>query len=236
MTRRYVLLAAASIAMLAACSSSDGQTRVSGPDPITAPSITSTPATTQPAPAAAPATQATTEAVANTSTEPAPAITTLDPMPTTTLDPIAEIEAAVKQSRLHLEDAYTASVADPANPDLRASYQGFYTRQAFVPREEFLDNMIRDGTSVRLSTAVVKRITFPGFFKLVDDHTAIVRICRVDSDVLRLNPKGELPEVIVDDRIVATLTDSRFEFADGRWLLAGGEQISRLENSTSCDG
>ena len=232
MTRRYVLLAAASIALLAACSGSDGQARVSGPDPITA--ITSAPDTIQPEPAAAPA-PATTEAVATPSTAPAPTTTT-EPAPTTTLDPIAEIEAAVQQARLDLEDAYTASVADPANPDFRAAYQGFYTGQAFVPRKEFLDNMVSDGTSVRLSTAVVKTITFPGFFELMDDHTAILRICRVDSDVLRLTPEGEWPEVIVDDRIVATLTDSRFEFSAGRWLLAGGEQISRLKDSSSCDG
>ncbi|MFT4867348.1 MAG: hypothetical protein ACI8RE_003550 [Ilumatobacter sp.] len=233
MTRRYILLAAASIALLAACSGSDGQVHVSGPDPVTAPSITSAPDTTQPEPA--PTSPATTESLVAAGPSPAPTSTT-GPTPTTPLDPIAEIEAAVKQARLDLEDAYFASVADPANPVFRAAYQGFYTGQAFVPREEFLDNMISDGMSVRLSTAVVKTITFPGFFELIDDHTAILRICRVDSDVLRLTPEGEWPEVIVDDRIVATLTDSRFEFSAGRWLLAGGEQISRLKDSSSCDG
>ena len=115
MTRRYVLLAAASIALLAACSGSDGQARVSGPDPITA--ITSAPDTIQPEPAAAPApAPATTEAVATPSTAPAPTTTT-EPAPTTTLDPIAEIEAAVsrdfaagEQALLEaLKTAYTQS-------------------------------------------------------------------------------------------------------------------------------
>ena len=40
MTRTDALIAVASIAMLAACSGSDGLARVSGPDPVTAPSIT----------------------------------------------------------------------------------------------------------------------------------------------------------------------------------------------------
>jgi hypothetical protein len=232
MTRRYVLLAAASIALLAACSGSDGQARVTVTTPVTA--ITSAPDTTQPEPSPAP-TPATIETVANTGTAPAPATTTR-PTPTTTLDPIAEIEAAVQQARLDLEDAYTASIAEPAAPELRAVYQGFYTEEAFVPREEFLDDMISDGTSGRPSTVVPKTITFPGHFELVNDQTAILRVCRVDSDVLRLTPENGSPEIIVDDRVVATLTDSRFELVDGRWLLAGGDRIRRIQDSNSCDG
>ena len=221
MTRRYVILAATSIALLAACSGSDGQVRVSGPDPVTAPSIAGAPDTTQPDPA----TPATTEPVATTSTAPAP-----------TLGPIAEIEAAVQQARLNLEDAYTASIAEPAAPELRAVYKGFYTEEAFVPRGEFLDDMISDGTSGRPSTVVPKTITFPGHFELINDRTAILRVCRVDSDVLRLTPENGLPEIIVDDRVVATLTDSRFELVDGHWLLAGGDRIRRIQDSDSCDG
>ncbi len=221
MTRRYVILAATSIALLAACSGSDGQVRVSGPDPVTAPSIADAPDTTQPDPA----TPATTEPVATTSTAPAP-----------TLGPIAEIEAAVQQARLNLEDAYTASIAEPAAPELRAVYKGFYTEEAFVPRGEFLDDMISDGTSGRPSTVVPKTITFPGHFELINDRTAILRVCRVDSDVLRLTPENGLPEIIVDDRVVATLTDSRFELVDGHWLLAGGDRIRRIQDSDSCDG
>ena len=221
MTRRYVILAATSIALLAACSGSDGQVRVSGPDPVTVASIAGAPDTTQPDPA----TPATTEPVATTSTAPAP-----------TLGPIAEIEAAVQQARLNLEDAYTASIAEPAAPELRAVYKGFYTEEAFVPRGEFLDDMISDGTSGRPSTVVPKTITFPGHFELINDRTAILRVCRVDSDVLRLTPENGLPEIIVDDRVVATLTDSRFELVDGHWLLAGGDRIRRIQDSDSCDG
>ena len=221
MTRRHVILAATSIALLAACSGSDGQVRVTGPDPVTAPSITSAPDTTQPDPT----TPSTTEPVATTSTTPAP-----------TLGPIAEIEAAVQQARLNLEDAYTASIAEPAAPELRAVYKGFYTEEAFVPRGELLDDMISDGTSGRPSTVVPKTITFPGHFELINDRTAILRVCRVDSDVLRLTPENGLPEIIVDDRVVATLTDSRFELVDGHWLLAGGDRIRRIQDSDSCDG
>ncbi|MGZ0192632.1 MAG: hypothetical protein ACKVG5_09890 [Acidimicrobiales bacterium] len=104
MTRRYVLLAAASMTMLAACSGSDDQVRVAGPDPVTAPSITSTPDTAQVDPA--PATPATTDSAPSPATEPAP---------TTMLDPLAEIEAAVQQARLNLEDAYFAAASDPGN-------------------------------------------------------------------------------------------------------------------------
>jgi hypothetical protein len=225
MTRRYVFIAAASMAMLVACSGSDDQVRVSGPDPVTAPSITRTPDTTQPAPA--PTTPAITETVTATA---------LGPTTSTAIDPIAEIEAAVQQARLNLEDAYTASIAEPAALGLRAVYQGFYTAEAFIPRETFLDEMISDGTTVRPSTVVPKTITFPGHFVLINDQTAILRVCRVDSDVLRLTPESGLPEIIVDDRVVATLTDSRFELVDGRWLLAGGDRIRRIQDSNTCDG
>lgn len=90
--------------MLAACSGSDDQVRVAGPDPVTAPSITSTPDTAQVDPA--PATPATTDSAPSPATEPAP---------TTMLDPLAEIEAAVQQARLSLEDAYFAAASDPGN-------------------------------------------------------------------------------------------------------------------------
>ena len=97
MTRRYVLLAAASIAMLAACSGSDGQARVTVTTPVTA--ITSAPDTTQPEPSPAP-TPATIETVANTGTAPAP---TTEPAPAPSA--AARLRAAYRRGTAHARNA-----------------------------------------------------------------------------------------------------------------------------------
>ena len=224
MTRRYVLLAAASMTMLAACSGSDDQVRVAGPDPVTAPSITSTPDTAQVDPA--PATPATTDSA------PAPAT---EPAPTTTLDPLAEIEAAVKQARLDLEDAYFAAASDPGNQELRDEFRTFYSPEAFGPLEEFLDSLLADGATLRMSSDVPKSITFPGGFELLGPLEAKLRICRVDSDVVRFSaPDGE-SEVIVDDRVVATLTDVLLALVQEQWIVTGGDRIMQWQERDSCD-
>jgi hypothetical protein len=230
MTRRYVLLAVASIAMLAACSASDGQARVTGPTPVTA--ITSAPDTIQPKPG--PTTPTTTEAVVTASAAPRPATTT-EPTTTTTLDPIDEIEAAVQQARLDLEDAYFAAAGDPGNEELRDEFRTFYSPEAFGPLEDFLDNLLADGATLRMSSGVPKSITFPGGFELLGPLEAKLRICRVDSDVVRISaPDGE-SEVIVDDRVVATLTDVLLALVQGQWIVTGGDRIMQWQERDSCD-
>jgi hypothetical protein len=232
MTRRYILLAAASIALLAACSGSDGQVHVSGPDPVTAPSITSAPDTTQPEPA--PTSPATTESLVAAGPSPAPTSTT-GPTPTTPLDPIAEIEAAVKQARLDGESAYFAAAADPTNEALRDTYRQFYGDKAFVGREAFLDMLVEEGTNLRSSTGAPKSITFPVALELTSSTTATLRECRVDTDVIRIPSSGELPEIIVDDRVVATLSDVHYELVEERWILRGGERLGQWQQRATCD-
>jgi hypothetical protein len=226
MTRRYVFIAAASMAMLAACSGSDDQVRVSGPDPVTAPSITSTPDTTQ----LDPTTPAIIEPVATTALDPAASTA-----PAPALDPIAEIEAAVQQARLDLEDAYFAVASDPGNQELRDKFRTFYSPKAFGPLEDFLDNLLADGATLRMSSGVPKSITFPGDFELLGPLEAKLRICRVDSDVVRiLAPDGE-SEVIVDDRVVATLTDVLLALVQEQWIVTGGDRIMQWQERDSCD-
>jgi len=229
MTRTSALLAVASIALLAACSGSDGQARVSGPDPVTAPSITSTPDTPEPEPEPDPTTPATTETVATTNTP------TTAPAPTTTLDPIAEIEAAVQQARLDLEDAYFAAASDPGNQELREKFRTFYSPEAFGPLEDFLDNLLADGATLRMSSGVPKSITFPGEFELLGPLEAKLRICRVDSDVVRIPAPDGGSEVIVDDRVVATLTDVLLALVQEQWIVTGGDRIMQWQERDSCD-
>lgn len=210
--------------MLAACSGSDDQVRVAGPDPVTAPSITSTPDTAQVDPA--PATPATTDSAPSPATEPAP---------TTMLDPLAEIEAAVQQARLNLEDAYFDAASDPGNQELRDKFRTFYSPEAFEPLEDFLDNLLADGATLRMSSGIPKSITFPGGFELLGPLDAKLRICRVDSDVVRiLAPDGE-SEVIVDDRVVATLTDVLLALVQEQWIVTGGDRIMQWQERDSCD-
>lgn len=224
MTRTYALIAAASMAMLAACSGSDGQVRVSGPDPVTAPSITSTPDTTQPEPDST-----TPETVATTN------ITTTTPAPTTTLDPIAEIEAAVQQARLDLEDAYFAAASNPSNQELREDFRAFYSPEAFGPLEDFLDDLLADGATLRMSSDIPKSITFPGEFELLGPLEARLRICRIDSDVVRIPATDGGSEVVVDDRVVATLTDVILALVEEQWVVTGGDRIMQWQERDSCD-
>jgi hypothetical protein len=224
MTRRYVFIAAASMAMLVACSGSDDQVRVSGPDPVTAPSITRTPDTTQPAPA--PTTPAITETVTATA---------LGPTTSTAIDPIAEIEAAVQQARLNLEDAYFAAASDPGNQELRSKFRTFYSPEAFEPLEEFLDNLLADGATLRAGSGIPKSITFPGEFELLGPLEAKLRICRVDSDVVRISAPDGGSEVVVDDRVVATLTDVLLALVQEQWIVTGGDRIMQWQDRDSCD-
>jgi hypothetical protein len=226
MTRTDALIAVASIAMLAACSGSDGLARVSGPDPVTAPSITSTPDTTQSEPE--PASPATTDSSPTTNTATTPTATIAP-------DSIAEIEAAVQQARLDLEDAYFAAASDPGNQQLRQEFRTFYSPEAFGPLEDFLDDLLADGTTLRMSSDVPKSITFPGDFEFLGPKEARLRICRVDSDVVRIPPTNGRAEVIVDDRVVATLTDVLLALVEEKWIVTGGDRIMQWQERDSCD-
>jgi hypothetical protein len=237
MTRRYVLLAAASIAMLAACSSSDGQTRVSGPDPITAPSITSTPATTQPAPAAAPATQATTEAVANTSTEPAPAITTLDPMPTTTLDPIAELEAAVSRDFAAGEQALLEAYAEPNEVQALALLEQHHVGVVFDRVLNALFELQDQGLRVKPNPDVPQVAILVSGVKFIgtENDRVLATTCRVDAAIVFIpGQQGDVDDIVVNDTIRRTVAENEFVLINGIWKLSSGNEVSNQVCETSC--
>ena len=86
-----------------------------------------------------------------------------------------------------------------------------------------------------MSSDVPKSITFPGGFELLGPLEAKLRICRVDSDVVRISaPDGE-SEVIVDDRVVSTLTDVLLALVQEQWIVTGGDRIMQWQERDSCD-
>jgi hypothetical protein len=227
MTRRYVLLAAASMTMLAACSGSDDQVRVAGPDPVTAPSITSTPDTAQVDPA--PATPATTDSA------PAPAT---EPAPTTTLDPLAEIEAAVKQARLDGQAAFGAAEADPTDQRARDVLASFQTGARLSAAVADLDELAANGLAVRPGEPDLSRIVFPKGVVLPDgvaSREAFLEECRVNSDVLyTIAQKNEQIEAVVDDQVFSYLSNVRYVWEDKQWKHESGERLKRIAGSDAC--
>ena len=227
MTRRYVLLAAASMTMLAACSGSDDQVRVAGPDPVTAPSITSTPDTAQVDPA--PATPATTDSA------PAPAT---EPAPITTLDPLAEIEAAVKQARLDGQAAFGAAEADPTDQRARDVLASFQTGARLSAAVADLDELAANGLAVRPGKPDLSRIVVPKGVVLPDgvaSREAFLEECRVNSDVLyTIAQKNEQIEAVVDDQVFSYLSNVRYVWEDNQWKHESGERLKRIAGSDAC--
>ena len=221
MIRRSAALVIAVTLATAACASDDATPATTATDPAT-----TTPATDAPDTTPAPTTSTSSTAAPTTTTTVAP---------TTTLDPIAEIEAAVKQARLDLEDAYFAAASDPANAALRDAYRSAFADGNFANRKEFLDRLVRDGTSLRASSITPKTIDFPEPVEVISGQEVVIAVCRTDSDVIRIPATESSPEIIVDDRTITTLTLTRFMLEEERWVNAGAELIGEWNGATACD-
>ena len=224
MSRRFVVLAAVVLAGVSACSGSDAATD-------TAPPASSTDSTV-PDTTAAPTTA---QSTSTTSTTTSTVVATTSTAPTTTVDPLAQIEADVKQARLDAEAAYFSAAAEPTNVSLREAYRAAYSAEAFADRAAFLDRLLADGASLRSSSDVPKSITFPEPIEIIEDGRVAIQVCRVDSDVIRIAPTETEPEVIIDDRIVTTLSRTEFVLVDGEWILSRGTELGRWENRLTCD-
>jgi len=231
MTRTSALLAVASIALLAACSGSDGQARVSGPDPVTAPSITSTPDTTQAAPEPDPTTPAPTETDATTNTP------TTAPAPTTTLDPIAEIEAAVSRDFAAGEQALLEAYAQPNEVQavalLEQHHVGVVFDRVLIALFELQNRGLRvkpnpDVPQVAILVSGVKFIGTGG-------DRVLATTCRVDAAVVFVpGEPGDVDDVVVNDTIRRTVAENEFVLIDDIWKLSSGNEISNHVGETSC--
>ena len=229
MTRTDALIAVASIAMLAACSGSDGLARVSGPDPVTAPSITTTPDTTQSEPE--PASPATTDSSPTTNTATTPTATIAP-------DSIAEIEAAVQQARLDGQAAFGAAEADPTDQLARDRLVSFQTGARLSAAVADLDELARNGLAVRPGEPDLSRIVFPRGVVLPDgvaSREAFLEECRVNSDVLyTIAQKDEQIEAVVDDQVFSYLSNVRYVLEDNQWKHESGERLERIAGSDAC--
>jgi len=232
MTRTSALLAVASIALLAACSGSDGQARVSGPDPVTAPSITSTPDTPEPEPEPDPTTPATTETVATTNTA------TTAPAPTTTLDPIAELRSAVQLDFEQSEIVFLAAFASPESDESRSLLMTHFDEDILAKLFQDLDALAGDGLRGKPNSAV------PQAVQLLDDPVLVnndaTRIsattCRVDAGIVFLPGASPESDVIINDTVRRITSITEFVFKNGVWKLATGIELTNRVGETSCDG
>jgi hypothetical protein len=235
MTRRYVLLAAASIALLAACSSSDGQARVTVTTPVTA--ITSAPDTTQPEPSPAP-TPATIETVANTGTAPAPTTEPAPaPAPTTTLDPIAEIEAAVSRDFAAGEQALLEAYAQPNEVQALALLEQHHVGVVFDRVLNALFELQDQGLRVKPNPDVPQVAILVSGVKFIgtDNDRVSATTCRVDAAIVFVpGQQGDVDDLVVNDTIRRTVAENEFVLINDVWKLSSGNEISNQVGETSC--
>jgi hypothetical protein len=233
MTRRYVLLAAASIALLAACSGSDGQARVTVTTPVTA--ITSAPDTTQPEPSPAP-TPATIETVATPSTTLPPATTT-EPAPTTTLDPIAEIEAAVSRDFAAGEQALLEAYAQPNEVQALALLEQHHVGVVFDRVLNALFELQDQGLRVKPNPDVPQVAILVSGVKFIgtDNDRVSATTCRVDAAIVFVpGQQGDVDDLVVNDTIRRTVAENEFVLINDVWKLSSGNEISNQVGETSC--
>jgi hypothetical protein len=222
MTRRYVILAATSIAMLAACSGSDGQVRVTGPDPVTAPSIADAPDTTQPDPT----TPSTTEPVATPSTTPAP-----------TLDPIAEIEAAVSRDFAAGEQALLEAYAQPNEVQALALLEQHHVGVVFDRVLNALFELQDQGLRVKPNPDVPQVAILVSGVKFIgtDNDRVSATTCRVDAAIVFVpGQQGDVDDLVVNDTIRRTVAENEFVLINDVWKLSSGNEISNQVGETSC--
>jgi hypothetical protein len=225
MIRRSAALVIILALATAACASGSDEATPATPSPIATNPAPTVPATDAPE----------TTPVPTTSTTAPPPTTSTTVVPTTTLDPLAEIDAAVRQARLDLEGAYFAAASKPTDAALRDVYRSTFADGNFANREEFLERLVNEGTSLRASSTTPKTIDFPEPVEIISSQEAVIAVCRTDSDVIRIPATESSPEVIVDDRIITTLTLTRFILEEDQWVNAGAELVGEWTGANACD-
>jgi hypothetical protein len=208
--------------MLAACSGSDGQVRVTGPDPVTAPSIADAPDTTQPDPT----TPSTTEPVATTSTTPAP-----------TLDPIAEIEAAVSRDFAAGEQALLEAYAQPNEVQALALLEQHHVGVVFDRVLNALFELQDQGLRVKPNPDVPQVAILVSGVKFIgtDNDRVSATTCRVDAAIVFVpGQQGDVDDLVVNDTIRRTVAENEFVLINDVWKLSSGNEISNQVGETSC--
>jgi hypothetical protein len=228
MTRTDALIAVASIAMLAACSGSDGLACVSGPDPVTAPSITSTPDTTQPEPE--PASPATTDSSPTTNTATTPTATIAP-------DSIAEIEAAVARDFAAGEQALLEAYAKPNEVQALALLGQHHVGDVFNRVLNALFELQNQGLRVKPNPDVPQVAILVSGVKFIGTgaNRVLATTCRIDAAVVFVpGEPGDVGDIVVNDTIRRTVAENEFVLIDDVWKLSSGNEISNHVGETSC--
>jgi len=168
-------------------------------------------------------------------TEPAP--TTAEPAPTTTIDETAALIAEIEADLNEGEQALFAAGADPANPELRADLERYFSGPSLESAIATLDALVESGARVRPSLEVAN-VSKVWALQAVDDTSSpsavTAEVCRVDAAVAYTRTSGG--EAILNDEVISALSASRLDLTAGVWRLAGGDRIDRQPGSALCDG
>jgi len=208
MRQTAITIVVASCLLLAACSSSGSDSDAS--------TTTVAPATT---------------AVATTTEPPAPSTEA----PTTTIDTEAQL-AAAEQAYLEAFDAYIAAARDPANPELRADIERFYTG----PNLEFtisqLDGFVRQNLRA-LPAEEPSRTFILQTARFVTDRTDFIELvsCEVNSEIfVEVGGAPDGSDALVTDEVTVGRLVVRLQQVDGLWKSDSGETIAELASPEEC--
>lgn len=228
MFRPIPVVVAVTVALsTAACTGSDDEAGTTVQTPVSTILLTTTSTTTPSA-----TTSTTTSTTSTTTTAPTTTIA-----PTTTTDPIAVIEAAVKQARLDGEAAINDAGANPTDPTLRARVAMFNTGERLRRTTDYLDELAADGLAFRQLPDNPSRIEFRGPVELPegrDSTEAFLRECRVDTDVVFVRAEPGAPEIVVDDAVVTRVGTVRYVLEDGQWKNDSGVVENELVGVDKC--
>ncbi len=218
------------LATAAGCASGSTATQDTAPTTNTA-ATTST--TTEPAPQTTTAAPTTTSTTTTTTTTITPATTI---PPTTTIDPIAQITADIERDLNLGEQALLNAAADPNSAELRQVLSYHYGGTPLDLLTDFLDDLSEQGLVVRRNTETpsLKRLIGPVDLNASSSPPgATVEVCRIDSAIV-VRP-GSSGDVVIDDDVVRSISQSLLSLENGTWRLIGGTISEITPDESSCD-
>ena len=215
------------MALLVSCAGSDGATPsapLESSEPITAPpstgSVAGSSTSTTTSSTIADTTTTSVETPETTTTEVTPSSTTLD-------DLRQQIEADLNAG----EQALLAGAADPSNPDSVTALGDFYTGQSLAALESTYRDLAAQGHVVRPNPDVPSKNVVLEVLNVSADAVE-VRRCRIDAAQI---VSATDPSDVIDDEIVRYYSVSTVQRSNARWVLEGGDTISREVGPTECE-
>ena len=220
------------VALLALAACGGGEDAVSTTLPLPPETVATLPAeTTDVEPA---------ETTAAPTTNPTPT-TSSTTTSTTTTEPFNEpsdLAATIQRDASAAEVALLEAIGDPGSARARELANRHFYGETLNNLLELLDQLVIDGLVGQPNPDVTSTIVLLSEPVLVNGAgtRAEAKTCRVDAGmIVEPSTSGDGPLIIVNDRILRTIADTRFVLDDGVWKLDGGDTIDETVGATSCD-